>query len=264
MIFSNSFSILIHGYTLLAHSHFTNISEIGSRSWDNVAWGDIKNNSMGRVPFGVFLALKYKPIKLIFGTGASCVFNEKPISRSDWIRIGKPLEVEWEADFTFKYLLENFEILLKFDKLKNAINENGGLLKSQKYIESIHVLENKSKNSEEEIIAAINICSENDIKYLLRVTNPSHEPRCVSIQNNYLKRYTGLFQHVFSLPCETDFSDNEEVLIFEPQSGPGKRVEYSPCKILKSFFLLSNAEKTRFLKDTEDYFKSKIKNENFR
>ena len=257
MPFNEDFAILIHGYSLLTHKDLVSSLHLGPRSWNNVAWGNIDNHLMGRVLFGVYLALMHKPLMLIFGTGASCIFENKPISRSDWEEKGRPENIEWDSDFTFNYLMENFDELMNFPLLKDVIVKLGGISNAKKHIDSISEIENKSKNTSEEIINALSLCNKNkNIKYLLRVTSPSHDPRCVSYQINSLREYSGNVEQVFSIPCETDFSEDEDVLIFEPQSGPGVKRKKSPCNILNNFFSLSYEEQNAFLNLAEEFFEN--------
>ena len=255
MLFGQSFAILIHGYTLTTHHNWIPTNQLGNRSWKNVAWGDIGNLQMGRVLFGTYLALSHQPSIIIFGTGSSCIHRNKPISRLDWLSKGQPKDVKWEADFTLKYLIDNFEELLYFPKIAEAINQFGGLPRSKKYIKSISITETHSKNTQEEILNAVNICDEKKINILLRVTNPSHEPRCVTIQNKILKTNNERIKYFFSNPCQTDFSENEEVVVFEPQSGPGIKKPKSSCNILRSFFSLSIENKIEFLNMAELFFR---------
>ena len=55
------------------------------------------------------------------------------------------------------------------------------------------------------------------------------------------------------LPRDTDFSEVEEVLIFEPQSGPGPQGRLSPCTVLKEYFALSEKKKISFLAFAKEF-----------
>ena len=66
--------------------------------------------------------------------------------------------------------------------------------------------------------------------------------------------YKGAF---IPTPCEIDFSEGDEVLIFEPQSGPGPKQEVTPSKVLKNYFKLSEDDKLIFLKECQSFFKIK-------
>jgi hypothetical protein len=60
--------------------------------------------------------------------------------------------------------------------------------------------------------------------------------------------------HIFSIPCETDFSDNEQVLVFEPQSGAGEKSTLSACNTLRKFYSLDAKDKKEFLRLSESFF----------
>ena len=61
-------------------------------------------------------------------------------------------------------------------------------------------------------------------------------------------------------PCDTDFSDSNEVLIFEPQSGPGPKQTLHPTNILKVYFNLSEELKYKFLNECKNFFIDHLNN----
>ena len=209
---------------------------------------------MGRIPFGIYLSLLHKPLKIILGSGASCIVGDRAMTRSDCIKSGKQAYCEWEADFSLKYLIDNFDRLLEFEKIRPLIDKIGGISNAENYIKAISQNDTSSKDTLEEIQNALIACDELSIRILLRVTNPSHEPRCVSIQNDLLKNYSGSVEHIFLIPCETDFLENEKVLVFEPPSGPIKKGEKNHCKILKPYFDVDDNVRKKFLELAEGYF----------
>lgn len=252
-------AVLVHGYTLVAQSDATGSEDIGSREWNHVVWGNSACQMLGRVTKGVLLALKHRAKILILGTGASCIFENNPISFKKWVSLGKPSNVLWEAEYAYNKLISNFNMLYNFKEVENVILSFGGLDKAQSYIERISTKDIQSRNTEEEVRNALKVCNEKGIETLISVSNLSHVPRCTAIalkEMNKMK-YNNYF---LPSPCSSDFADDNEALIFEPQSGPGPKQVLHPCNILKKYFYLSEELKSKFLEECKDFFDENLSN----
>lgn len=246
--------ILIHGYSLLASDQLSpKKAETGNRSWEHVVWGDTEKQLMGRVPYGILQALRQRPQLLVLGSGATCIHNGEPITRSKWEMLRRPKQVKWEADFTFETLQIKFHELIQFDLVNEAVINFGGVNAASSFINSIATTDVESGNSRDELFNALNKCKNNKINTLFSVSNPSHAPRCLDIALNEMKRM-GYKGTLIPTPCEINFSEGGEVLIFEPQSGPGPKQEVTPCKVLKNYFKLSEDDKLIFLKECQSFF----------
>jgi hypothetical protein len=240
-------AVLSHGYTLLASGQRTDKNGIGRREWSHVVWGNEERQQLGRIPHGVLLALTYRAKKLIFGTGSSCIFRGTTITRQDWEARGMPPQVRWEAEVAHKTTLDRFHDLTRFNALQQAIIKFGQN-EAMGYIEKIALADINCSNTKGEIANSLKRCNLESIEALISVTSRSHAPRCVALANKEIlhKRYRNLFYIVS--PCDTDFSENEDPLIFEPQSGPGPRNKLSPSAVLQPYFNLSHEKRIAFLK----------------
>lgn len=258
-MFENS-AIIIHGYSLLTSSQPSKSLETENRSWEYVVWGDPEKQILGRIPYGILQALLQRPEILILGSGATCIYRDSPITRKVWEENGSPAHVKWEADFTFETLQHQFRELTKFEALNKAIANFGGIDKAKEFIKKITVTDVDSWNSRDELFNALAKCKTNNIKILRSISNPSHAPRCLLIALNAMK-VMGYKATFVPDPCESDFSEDENVVIFEPQSGPGPKQDISPCKVFEKFFNLSEKDKVSLLKTCQTFFEnSDLKN----
>ena len=76
-----------------------------------------------------FQALRQRSKLLILGSGATCIHNGKPITRSKWEMLGRPKQVKWEADFTFETLQIKFHESIQFDLVNKAVINFGGVMR---------------------------------------------------------------------------------------------------------------------------------------
>ena len=81
-------------------------------------------------------------------------------------------------------------------------------------------------------------------------------PRCllIALKAMEVMRYKVTF---VPDPCESDFSEDENVVIFEPQSGPGPKQEITPCDVFEKYFNLSKKDKILLLKTCQRFFKNR-------
>ena len=240
---NDSVAIIIHGYTLLAKDKRKNF---GQRDWKHLVWGDSESQMLGRLTKGILLALKHHAKLLVFGTGSSCMLEGNPITHKSWVSFGEPMNIVWESEFIYNYMIKHFNDLNNFEEIKKVVSAFGGEEKAKEYIKKIAIKDIKSRNTYEEVHNALMLCNNKNIKTLISVSNLSHLPRCVAIALKEIKNKS--YENYFlPSPCDTDFSSTCEVLIFEPQSGPGPEQSLHPCNIFKEYFYLSNELKYKFL-----------------
>ena len=161
-----------------------------------------------------------------------------------------PPEVTWEAEIAYKTTLQRFHELTKFRLLQQAI-ANFGPSEAREYIEKISIMDADCINTHEEIANSLRICNSELIDALIGVSNASHAPRCVALANKEIlqKGYRKLFY--ITSPCDTDFSEGEDPLVFEPQSGPGSPHKLSSCVVLQGYFDLAYEKKMDFLENAK-------------
>lgn len=248
--------IIIHGYSLLASNQLSKRIETGNRCWEYVVWGDPEKQILGRIPYGILKALLQRPKILILGSGATCIYKDVPITRTELEANGSPGQVKWEADFTFETLQHKFRELIRFKSLNEAITNFGGIDEARDFIKRITVTDVASWNSRDELFNALAKCETNNIKILRSISNPSHAPRCllIALKAMEVMRYKVTF---VPDPCESDFSEDENVVIFEPQSGPGPKQEITPCDVFEKYFNLSKKDKILLLKTCQRFFKNR-------
>jgi hypothetical protein len=151
--------ILVHG------------RHLNTPNWSRLVWGDPEQQRMGSLPTMVDLILREasdQPVEaIIFGTGAS--------RTPDGIV---------EADFSKQYLLDHFNDLEKFNRIKQnpKLHTIAGRDKLEARLRS-SITETTSKNTREEIIAAAGIFKARGITVVSHVTAASHAPRCVQLQS---------------------------------------------------------------------------------
>jgi len=249
-------AIIIHGYSLLTSSQLAKSIETVNRNWEHVVWGDPEKQVLGRIPYGILQALLQRPKILIIGSGATCICGDSAITRKLWETTGRPAQVKWEADFTFETLLHQFQELTKFEALDKTIANFGGIDKAKDFIKKNTVTDVDSWNTRDELFNALAKCKTRNIKILRSISNPSHAPRCLLIALNAMK-VMGYKVSFIPDPCGSDFSEDENVVIFEPQSGPDPKREISPCNVFEKYFNLSEQEKILLLKSCQSFFENR-------
>lgn len=151
---TNDMLVLVHGYTLSAIEGAGAKNRV--RSWQHVVVGDFSENQPGRLPVAIAFALQIRAKRLLFGSGASALFEERAISRNQWKEMGMPRNVKWEAEYTFDILLKQLPSLCVFSDLANEIRRFGGIDRALEFIKGIASLDVDSKGTPEEIAGAVN------------------------------------------------------------------------------------------------------------
>lgn len=191
--------ILVHGYNLNAGQ------------WDDVAWG-APSERAGRVPVGVFVALREEADLMVFGSGAS---------KKDGLL---------ESEATARLLWERFDELAGFSIFKDHLPglkhpETSGRYRER--IESILHLDTASRNTREEIANAGRFFIDRDVERVILVSSPTHLPRCLrdacAIYGEG-QGMSGLLQGLYAAPSITGYPGYTaaDVVIFEPPHRPDR------------------------------------------
>lgn len=239
--------LLIHGFSL----ENLNAGTSDNKDWKYIAWGDPEKDLMGRIPTGIFYALKYLPEKIFIGSGASKINTGQKSNK--WII---------EAEFMYQYLIENLSGLQKFTRLNERIGEFGGLENVKRFIESRTKLDTDSKSTLGEIKNIHNKIREDEkaICYFT-VSSPSHLPRITKyivneMRGNCLKN----LDFFIPVPASTDYADQNEVVVFEPSSKKETTNTLEPSTILNQYFSLNRENQILFLKQSESFFNEHKRN----
>lgn len=188
-----------------------------------MAWGDPPHR-MGRIPQGVLVARQFQADSIVFGTGAS-----SKEFRFDDALSGALLE----AEYSLKYLEQNFDNLLHFEAFRKAMPEadvaGDDWARFREFILSRIVLDTTCQNTIEEIQAAARIFLEKGIQQSILVSSPSHVVRClrdaISIysQDPQLAPISHLIMASPSITCY-EGTTPADVVVVEPPHRPDRHV----------------------------------------
>ncbi|MBV6438743.1 MAG: hypothetical protein EPGJADBJ_00369 [Saprospiraceae bacterium] len=254
-IATGSSYLLIHGFSL----ENLNLGSSDNKDWKYIAWGVPEKDLMGRIPTGIFYALKYLPKKIFIGSGASKIdisLLEKKtrVTSKRWVI---------EAEFMYHYLIENISDLQQFTKLNERIEEFGGLENVKKFIESRTALDIDSKSTLGEIKNLHSkIQEDEEVPFYFTVSSPSHLPRITKYIINEMRKYDikGI-DFFIPVAASTDYANENEVLVFEPSSKKGTN-NLEPATILNQYFYLNQEGQNLFLKQSESFFNAFKRNSN--
>lgn len=169
-------AVLIHGCHLLAEE------------WDNIVFG--MKEGLGRVPVGIEEAVHKKANLIFWGSGAS--------------QDNKGLK---ESEYTF-----NLAIGPKLKALAGHVKKEPEELRD--YLSRVSFIDRQSRNTAEEIKAAVKECALRGIQTMVIVSSSTHIARCLQ-EACKLKNPSITF---YARASETCFarSSAEDVTIFEP------------------------------------------------
>lgn len=142
--------VLIHGYA------------VDTPDWEPVVWGDPFAGELGRVPAGLFEALRRPRSRVLFGSAQ-----------------GAPGGVS-EAEYTLSVARERaVELVFVFAPLLNASPAD-----VRAYLDKIlgegALTTQTALNTKEEVSEAAAICSRDAYDELVLVSSPNHLPRCLA------------------------------------------------------------------------------------
>lgn len=148
-----------------------------------------------------------------------------------------------EGEYTKKYLLDHFDELWQFDRLKKLLNKlsKDQISKLKDRFASI-IVTPIVKNTKEEIQEASRIFKEHDVRKVIQVSAASHGPRCIQLQA--AARADGLiaadqlwFVAVTDM-CFQDSSPGDTMIIEVPHRGDDPLTQFSPTlpQALKPFY----------------------------
>ena len=139
------------GYAVAIHGCHLQADE-----WRNIVFGE--EEKWGRVPTGVLAALEHQATLVYWGTGASSIDTPS----------GKMLE----GEYTFSQSLGP-----ELEKISARVGKSAKELHA--YLSRVSVVNRDSKNTAEEVSAAIRECQARGIKNLILVSSPTHIARCL-------------------------------------------------------------------------------------
>ncbi|MEK7101814.1 MAG: ElyC/SanA/YdcF family protein [Patescibacteria group bacterium] len=176
-------AVLIHGCHLQAEG------------WENIIWGNPEKGILGRVPKGIFEALKWNSDIMIFSTGAS---------EKNGVKEGK---------YIFQYALQRLEEMI------SLIPDPTMDLRA--FVQERARLELSSQNTREEVLASARLAHAEGIERLVLVSSPSHILRAhkdaiSALGSDPELRY--LLRNLYATASDTCFQGTtvEDVVIIEP------------------------------------------------
>lgn len=206
--------ILVHGCNL-------NIE-----NWRHVAWGD-PPNQLGRIPHGILVAGQMDASVVVFGTGASAKEFELGVNPS----LGTKL---LEAEYSLEYLKQHFDNLREFNAFRKLANAPANPKQSEweawrDSMMSRIVLDLKSQNTTEEIVAAGEIFLAKEVDRVILVSSPSHIVRCLRDATSIFTsqpRFEELSTCLFASPSVTCYEGSKpgDVVVVEPPHRPDRHV----------------------------------------
>ncbi len=212
--------ILCHGRHLLANN------------WKLHQWGDIKTGKLGQILQTILVASQEKPVVVVFGTGAS----EK--------------EGMKEAEFTIKYMLDNFHLIKKFDQFKNMDIE-----RLKKFMEIVSVPETTSKNTFEELNCAGKIFIEKGVDKIIYISNPDHFSRCAQLVHQiYNSKDYPTIKQICGIQSEIGYDGSTiftSKIIEKPHRGDDPSPDLSAH--IGKYLKLSLKDKNRFIEMVKNF-----------
>lgn len=192
-------AVLIHGNHLQAEG------------WEQVVWGNLGDNLLGRVPQGVLVASATKAELIYWGTGASEKDGRK------------------ESEVTFDLALEQHLDLAKLCGKEDAVpNENMFL----EWMQRVSFIDTVTQNTKEEIRRCAELCLERDIEQLMLVTSPFHAMRSLATGLSVLgadPRFDQLRRSLLVSASDTNppgISVDDVVIIEPPHRGDMPKVPF--------------------------------------
>lgn len=177
--------ILIHG------------CHLGADGWEEIVWGSVPEQKLGRLPHGVWLALQEDAAVVICGTGGSSINGVM------------------EGDLTLAYLKENFaDLALDFGERFKGVDLGAAARK----IDAITVSDVESRNTVEELERAASTFKASNCDRVILVSSPTHLPRCLRDAERAFKRCGFRPRSLFASPSDTSYAghDAASVAIIEP------------------------------------------------
>lgn len=194
-------------------------------NWEKLVWGVPEEDKLGDLTKLAELALR-KPELTTIVMGTTTATKDGLL----------------EGEYTKKYLLDHFEELRKFKRLKKYLDKlsDAQVVHLRALLEGIIIP--PIKNTREEIQAAARIFKEHDIQEVVQITAVSHGPRCIQLQASV--RAEGdispeqLWSVVISDMCFQDTAPNDTMIMEVPHRGDDPLVHFRPTlpQALKPFY----------------------------
>lgn len=221
--------------------------------WEKLVWGVPEEDRLGDLPKLVELMLreaKTAPIVVIvMGTTAA--------TKNGLL----------EGEYTKQFLLDHFEDLWKFKRLKKYLDElsDKQVVQLRKRLEGI-VVTPIIKNTLQEIQEASRIFRKNDIHEVIQITAASHGPRCIQLQATV--RAEGhipldqMWYVTVSDMCFQDSAPNDTMIMEVPHRGDDPLTKLRPTlpQALKPFYYdLDIENKKKIILTIDDFMKKHAK-----
>ena len=181
--------IVVHGYHCQAHA------------WDEVVWGDVATQRLGRLPQAALLAweMRHELSAFICGTGAS-----------------RAADGTLEADATVAQLFERLPSLAQdFDCFHDVdLDELANLLRRTVITDTL------STNTEQEVTFALERLQRSGVRHAVLVSSPTHMPRCLR-DACAAAASMGYDGRIVACPCATSWTAQAPVVL-EPSHRPDR------------------------------------------
>ena len=171
--------VLIHGCHLEAEG------------WERIVFGE--GDQLGRVPVGLAEAVNRNAKLIFWGSGGS-------VSK-DGLK---------ESEYTYA------KVFAKLEHLARQVDRSPAEL--AKFVKEVSFLDTKSKNTEQEIKAALRQCRARGIKELILISSPTHIARCLQEACKLKVKKKPFPIAFYARPCDTCFANSKpyDVVIIEP------------------------------------------------
>lgn len=204
--------VLIHGCNL----HIEN--------WRYVAWGDPPEH-IGRIPYGIMLALEWEAPVIVMGTGAS----EKIFRFSGAEVTGQKLV---EAAYAYEYLKARFDELANFTLFRErypAIIDPERRAQIKEMVLNRINLDCQSTNTRQEIITAGDAFNQHGVERVLLVSSPTHVIRCLRDAVSVYRadaRFARFAEDILAAPSGTNYDGTnvDDVVVIEPPHRPDRHI----------------------------------------
>ena len=178
--------IVVHGYHRQAHN------------WEEVVWGDMANQHLGRLPQAALLAWesRHELATFICGSGASC-------DAAGMI----------EAHAIVALLFERLPSLAAFERFRGV-----DLVELAQLLHRTVVTDTVSTNTEQEVRSALVRLQQAGVRHAVLISSPTHMPRCLRDACSLASK-VGYVGSLAACPCDTSWS-SEAPIVLEPAHRP--------------------------------------------
>jgi hypothetical protein len=216
------------------------VYHLQTKGWEQLVWGDPASDQLGTLPKLVEILLTESTDEPV----SAIIMHTGPSKRGG---LSEGEQTKW-------YLLEHFDALINFPRLKQLLASL-----SLKDIQALHarlediIIGEGAQNTRDEVRNAAEYFGQQGIQKVIQIAAASHAPRCIQIQ--LMAREQGLIppRQMWSVVAsETYFhaSKPHDLLIFEPPhrgDDPMTQISLTAPQVLRRYFELDATKKQHFL-----------------